>query len=183
VLVKGTSAELPFGATVSSAGMELVPGRLWSLWDIMKAFNAALLGHAFRQMTVYEERALASGDSPNDEATQKEKEDVDLTLAASHVIAGFIKLEETKDAIDRLKIGLRNTAEPMTRVGLKFALHHLLQLMGNELDKRKVFAIDAEKAKYYQDDIFGVEPSASGDENVAVMERIGQLRQASVTAC
>src|SRR5258706_9604886 len=33
------------GATVSSR-REMVPGGLWSLWDIMKAFNAGLLAQA-----------------------------------------------------------------------------------------------------------------------------------------
>src|SRR5581483_1886615 len=99
----------------------------------MKAFNAALLGHAFKQLSIYEERILSDGDTPNIEPTRKEKEDVDMTLTASQVIAVSIKLEETGKAITRLKSHLINTAEPITRAGLKFALHHLLELIESEL--------------------------------------------------
>ena len=122
----------------------------------MKAFNAALLSHAFRQLTKYE-RSAAASDSPDDEVKRDQLADVSLTLAATKAIAYFIQLRETNDAIARLESDMNSQVEKITNVGLQHALHHLLELMQSELDKRKVFAVDPEKSKYYQDDIYGIE--------------------------
>src|SRR4030088_2155428 len=126
----------PSGATMSSAGEHFVPGRLWSLWNIMKAFNAALLGHAFGQLTEYAQKAAAE-DGIDSLVNQDRLGDISLTLAAAKVIVLFVQLTETKDAIARLESDMRSTVEPLTNVRLQFALQHLLELMKSELDKRK----------------------------------------------
>jgi hypothetical protein len=123
----------------------------------MKAFNAGLLAHAFKQLTVYEQHA-SSTDYPDEEVKREHKEDISLTLAAAKTIAHFINLEETKDAISRLEMDMRSTATKLRTTDLQYALHHLVELMQSELEKRKVFAIDTGKAGYYQDDIYGVLP-------------------------
>jgi hypothetical protein len=125
----------------------------------MKSFNPSLLTHAFKQLTVYE-RQVSHENAPNDEVSQKFKGDVQLTLTTARIIAIAVNLAETRDALSRLDSELKSTAEPLTYARLQYALHHLLELMESELEKRKVFAIDAEKTKYYQDDIFGVKPPA-----------------------
>jgi hypothetical protein len=123
----------------------------------MKAFNASLLTHTCRQLTIYEQNASLTN-SPDDGLSEEQKGDISLTLAAAKTIAFFVKLDETKDAIARLEFGLKSTAEPLTVERLRYALVHLLELMQSELEKRKVFAVDSDKAKYYQDDIWGVNP-------------------------
>ena len=47
----------PRDATMSSAG-ELIPGRIWTLRDVMKAFNAGLLAHGLKQLKTYEQQAM-----------------------------------------------------------------------------------------------------------------------------
>ena len=123
----------------------------------MKAFNAALLGHAFGQLTEYAQKAAAE-DGIDSLVNQDRLGDISLTLAAAKVIVLFVQLTETKDAIARLESDMRSTVEPLTNVRLQFALQHLLELMKSELDKRKVFAVDPSKSHYYQDDIYGVKP-------------------------
>lgn len=150
---------------MSSAEDKLCPGGIWSLWDIMKAFNAGMLTHTFKQLTVYEQ-AASREDIIDAEPILKVKEDVFLTLAAAEIIAISVQLAETRDAIKRLKLELQSTGEPITHVKLEHGLHRLLDLMQSEMEKRKVFAIDADKAKFYQDDIFGVNPPGSPFANV-----------------
>jgi hypothetical protein len=133
----------------------------------MKSFNPSLLPHAFKQLTVYE-RQVSHENAPNDEVSQKFKGDVQLTLTTARIIAIAVNLAETRDALVRLDSELKSTAEPLTYARLQYALHHLLELMESELEKRKVFAIDAEKTKYYQDDIFGVKPPAK-PQNAGIM--------------
>jgi hypothetical protein len=148
---------------LSSAG-KLVPGRLWSPLDIMKAFNAALLGHAFSQLSEYAQQAAA--ESNIDEPVREERlERISLTLAAAKVIVLFVQLTETKDAIARLEQDMKYTGDPITHVRLQFSLQHLLELMKSELDKRKVFALDPNKSHYYQDDIYGVKPPGKQSAN------------------
>jgi hypothetical protein len=91
-----------------------VPERLWSLWDIMKAFNAALLGHAFGQLTEYAQKAAAKNDIDG-LVSQELLGDISLTLAAAKVIVLFVQLTETKDAIARLEADMRST-EPVPEI-------------------------------------------------------------------
>jgi hypothetical protein len=123
----------------------------------MKSFNPSLLTHAFKQLTVYE-RQVSHENPPNSEVSNEFKADVQLTLTTARIIAITVNLAETRDALARLDFEIKSTAEPLTCARLQHALHDLLELMESELEKRKVFAIDAEKTKYYQDDIFGVKP-------------------------
>jgi hypothetical protein len=129
----------------------------------MKSFNPSLLTHSFRQLTVYEQRQRASCEtSPDSEVPHDYKADVQLTLTTARLIATVAGLAETSDALSRLEFDLRSTAEPLSHVRLQHALHHLLELMQSELGKRKVFVIEPEKTKYYQDDMYGVrKPTAN----------------------
>jgi hypothetical protein len=145
-------------ATVSSAG-ELIPGRLYSLWDIMKAFNAALLAHAFSSLAAYSQQETASGLAASATPVGKDRLDqLTSPLVAARVIATMLGLTETSDAIQRLSMAMKSSVEPITHVTLHYALEHLIDLMKNQLDKRKVFALDATKSKYYQADEYGVFP-------------------------
>jgi len=133
--------------------------------DIMKAFNAALLGHAFSSLATYAQQEGTSGvmAGNNIRAVSRERlEEVSLSLAAAKVIATVLELTETRGAMERLARDMQSTAEPMTHVTLHYALAHISELMKNELDKRKVFALDPEKSKYYQSDIYGVYPPLPG---------------------
>jgi hypothetical protein len=141
---------------MSSAG-ELTPGRLWSLWDIMKAFNAALLGHAFGQLTEYADHA-AIKDDLDGKVSQDQLAHISLTLQVTKVIAISVQLDETKAAIRRLEAEMQYTGSPITNVKLRFSLQHLLELMKSELEKRKIFVLDPSKSNYYLDDIYGVKP-------------------------
>jgi hypothetical protein len=85
-------------------------------------------------------------------------EDISLSLAAAKVIAMGLELAETRDAMQRLAREMQSTVEPITHVSLHYALTNITELMKNELDKRKVFALDPLKSKYYLDDIYGVFP-------------------------
>jgi hypothetical protein len=129
--------------------MDFAPGRLWSLWDIMKAFNAALLGHAFSSLSAYSQQETAGGMNAG-RVSQTRLEDISLSLAAAKVMAVVLELDETRDAVERLARDMKSTVEPMTHVTMHYALQSILDLMKNELDKRKVFALDPEKSKYYQ---------------------------------
>jgi hypothetical protein len=127
----------------------------------MKAFNAALLGHAFSSLAEYSQQAAERGrmsGGNTEPVNQQRLGDISLSLAAANVITIFLELGETKDAIKRLTIDMKSTVNPITAVTLHYALQSLLELMKNELDKRKVFALDPTKSKYYQDDTFGVKP-------------------------
>jgi hypothetical protein len=135
----------------------LAPGRKWGLLNIMKSFNPSLLTHAFKQLTFYEQQ-VSHENAPNTEVSQQFKADVQLTLTTARIIATALNLAETQDAAKRLDLELRSTAEPLTCSRLQHVLHDLLELMESELEKRKVFAIDADKTRYYQDDIYGVNP-------------------------
>jgi hypothetical protein len=123
----------------------------------MKSFNPSLLTHSFRQLTLYEQQSL-SRNSPDVEVPYEYKADVSLSLSTARVIATVAELDETGDAIARLDSHLISTAEPVTYVHLQHALHHLLQLMQSQLEKRKVFVINPGMSKYYQDDIHGIKP-------------------------
>jgi hypothetical protein len=139
----------------------------------MKAFSASLLTHTFRQLTIVEQRASLVG-TPGNYPSQQDKEDVSLTLAAAKTIAYFVKLDETKDAIVRIESDLKSTAEPITVERLRYALVHLLELMQSELEKRKIFAVDSDKAKYYQDDIWGVSPPFLASQRNALFSALKQ---------
>ncbi|MGO8908661.1 MAG: hypothetical protein ACLQDM_04940 [Bradyrhizobium sp.] len=123
----------------------------------MKSFNPSLLTHAFKQLTFYEQQ-VSHENAPNTEVSHEFKSDVQLTLTTARIVATAVQLAETKDALNRLDSELKSTVEPLTCARLQYALHHLLELMESELEKRKVFVIDAERTKYYQDDIFGTKP-------------------------
>ena len=120
----------------------------------MKAFNAALLGHAFGRLTEYAEQ-IAASDQLDEPTHEQGLEDISLTLAAANVIAVVIELTETRDAITRLQSDMKSSVQPITNVKLQYSLQHLLKLMKSEMDKRKVFAIDPLKSHYYQDDFLG----------------------------
>jgi len=112
---------------MSSADVDfLAPGRLWSLWDIMKSFNPSLLTHSFKQLTVYEQQQISYGTSSDAEVPYDYKADVQLTLTTTRLIAVVAGLAETRDALSRLESDLKSTAEPLTHVRLQHALHHLL---------------------------------------------------------
>jgi hypothetical protein len=123
----------------------------------MKSFNPSLLTHSFKQLTIYEQQILFRN-SPDTEVPYEYKADVSLSLSTARLIATVAELDETGDAIARLDSHLISTVEPLTYVHLQHALHHLLELMQSQLEKRKVFVIDPEKSKYYQGDIHGVKP-------------------------
>jgi len=110
---------------LSSAQRRFAPGGLWSLWDIMKAFNAALLGHAFSSLATYAQQEGTSGvmAGNNIRAVSRERlEEVSLSLAAAKVIATVLELTETRGAMERLARDMQSTAEPMTHVTLHYAL-------------------------------------------------------------
>ena len=117
---------------MGSAGV-FEPGKLWSLWDIMKAFNAGLLGATFKRLMEYAQ-AASTDDVVYEQVSKERKEDIDLTLAAALTIAYFVELPETRDAINRLKSDL---AREIIYVDLQHTLHHLMELMQSELEKRK----------------------------------------------
>jgi hypothetical protein len=128
----------------------------------MRSFNPSLLTHSFRQLTVYEQQQQVYYDSsPDAEVPDSYKADVQLTLTTTRLIAVVAGLAETGDALSRLESDLRSTVEPLTHVSLQHALHHLLELMQSELGKRKVFVIEPEKSKYYQNDAYGVRKPAT----------------------
>jgi hypothetical protein len=123
----------------------------------MKSFNPSLLTHSFEQLTIYE-REASFEKLPDASVADQTKADVALTLTTANLVATAVNLVETKDAISRLDMDLRSTAEKMTAGSLQYSLHHLLELMQSELQKRKVFVIDSEKSKFYQNDIYGIKP-------------------------
>ena len=126
------------------------------------------MGHSFSQLSEYAQQAAARDDL--DGLVSRERLDrLSLTLAAAKVIALFVELAETMDAIKRLEQDMRSTVEPLSNVRLQYALQHLLELMKSELDKRKVLAINSTKSEYYLDDIHGVKPP--GKYNNALVEK------------
>ena len=144
---------------MSSAGEPFAPGGLRSLLEIMKAFNAALLCHATSTLAEYAEQSgqmhqmYAYNARP---LTKDQLEKITLSLTAARLIAVFLDLVEIQDAIQRVATDMKATS--VSHVSMHYWLQNLIELMKNELDKRKVFALDPAKSKYYQADAFGVKP-------------------------
>jgi hypothetical protein len=124
----------------------------------MKAFNPALLGHAFSALAAYSQQEaqwLGMSGSKTVPVGPDRLDEISQSLVAARVIAVVLELAETRGALERLA---RDMKSPITHVTLHYALKNLVELMKNELDKRKAFAIDPAKSKYYLDDAYGVLP-------------------------
>src|SRR5258706_6769616 len=132
----------------------------------MKAFNAALLCHASSRLAQYAEQSgqMHQMYAHNARPLAKDQlEKITISLAAARLIAVFLDLVETQDTIQRLATDMKATS--VSHVSMHYWLQNLIELMKNELDKRKVFALDQAKSKYYQADAFGVKPSPDPDNN------------------
>ena len=112
---------------------------------------------------------MSHENAPNNHVTDEYKSDVFLTLTTAKLVAIAIELTETKDAIKRLEMELRSTVEPVTCATLQHSIHHLLELMQSELEKRKVFALEPNRAHYYQDDFYGVLPPSEATQTNALV--------------
>jgi hypothetical protein len=76
-----------------------------------------------------------------------------LAPESARTLAFFLGLTETADYLKRLDTDFEST---ITCKELQYGLHHLMQLMKSELQKRKVFAIDQDKSKFYREEHHGV---------------------------
>jgi hypothetical protein len=127
------------------------PGRLWSLWDIMRAFRASTLCNYYATLMQVSERA--SNEPAYNAVPPDWLERVRGSLSHLAAITHHLLLEESKDCILRL---LKEFEESSTYDKLRFKLEELLQLMESEAGKRKTFMLDPDRAKYYLPDEYGV---------------------------
>ena len=133
---------------------------LWSLWDVfMKAFNAGILVGAFQRMMQFAQ--VASTSNPDDVVPRDTVADVITALTMVQIIALFLELDETNAAAKRLEEDFRS---PVKCKELQFGLHHLMELMKSQLEKRKIFAIEPDKSKFYWDDCYGINADPGSGE-------------------
>jgi hypothetical protein len=120
---------------------------------IMKAFNLGSCCSVFSKLTQYSQ--AASGLTPFTHIPDDWHKSVLENLTHALVFANVLELVETRAAIDRLK---NNFQRPPSYGQLHYGIHHLLQLMQSEMERRKVLAIEPEKTKYYRDESYGMQP-------------------------
>jgi hypothetical protein len=141
-----------------NARLDIQPGRLWSLWDMLK-FEAARMGDLFANTTVYASLAQRAGDTTA--ATMFERE-LTSQLDLASALAGRYGLVESFAFIARFKSDI---SAFMGNDEMEHGLKNLLGLMKSEMEKRLFFSVEPELGNYYNfpaSDIFKSSPSAFG---------------------
>jgi len=148
----------------SNGAIDWRPGRLWSLWDIMKAFNAGRLSSLYAKLMQLSERASVENSdniAPND-WVEKAKD----FLTDAQLFAVVLNLTETHACIKRtksdfdVKKGDFDVDYTVKYKELNFGILNCMRLMQSELEKRRVFAIDQEMTKYFREARHGDRPPA-----------------------
>jgi hypothetical protein len=116
----------------------------------MSGFNAGILCNAFGRVMQLAQDAAAS---PADDYVPTDwNGDIEIALTLLRSVARAVALPETKDCIARLSDDFKT---PTRFKELHGGLHHLMDLMQSELEKRMVLAIDADKGRHFRDEIYG----------------------------
>lgn len=118
--------------------------RLWSLWDIMKKFEAADIGDLFAYTMLYAQSAAKAGAKIN--AIELFQKDLERHLELAKVLTGRYQLMESFAAIDRFQIDISFFA---SNEEVHFGLKSILGLLKSEMEKRLFFSIEPELGKYY----------------------------------
>jgi hypothetical protein len=123
------------------------PGKLWSLWDIMIAFDVDSAAGAFTAMVL---RTKAAGSKAAAETAPIEwTEECREALASIAEIARRASLFETLEMISRLKMDF--ASDSLTCGQISFGFHHLHDLMKSEMRKRLFMLVGYDKVEYYSD--------------------------------
>jgi hypothetical protein len=124
-----------------------VPGKLGSLWDIMKLFDVDGAESALTAL-VLRTQALATKEGA-DAVPDEWMEEIRLGLSMTSKIAQRAKLTETIEMIGRLTIDF--ATEVVACDAVRAGLHHLYGLMKSEMRKRAFFIVDQDKRDYYRE--------------------------------
>jgi hypothetical protein len=135
--------------------VEIHPGRLWSLWDMLENYFPIYQMALDLQALRYRFEMLKSVAT---KAPEYEVVPYKNFVEKTYNICLEYKLTHTSDMAKRINDGL----SPETYIELYSNLSHLSGSIGNELRKEGIFRIPPERTSYYdQDDLFGTKVSAA----------------------
>jgi hypothetical protein len=144
-------------ATVSNAG-ELLPGRLWSLWDmLLNHFPIYEITVDLQKLRVIADRYLASGigDGPPNDTESGQFRALLEKVQRECPPLGFRQTSEIAESID-------GRPTPATYRELSIELAHLGDSLGRELKREGVFRIHPDRKNYFeQNALFGPEVAAA----------------------
>jgi hypothetical protein len=155
------------GATMSNPG-GLVPGRLWSLWDMLESYFP--IYQLARDLQALRTAAKYWRGAKTRELYGSDASDFQALLKSIHETCSDYGFTHTSDLAKRLI----DREPPETYDVMVSALDHLNDSLSHELEKEAVFRIPPERKTYFErDDLFGPAVATAFPSCARDIERAG----------